>query len=192
MGRTFLITVLTALLLPVLAGCGKSGQSTGTASAHRGWTGGLHSASWEVATPDPVPGIDHGRAAFVGSGDFAVLFWTDLNSGGAGISSTGAPARLSVEGNFESSELKKPIDFQCQKHGPESGLATVDRVEYDLANGSLFLISTKGERPIVKQLHCDVSWLEFDDYVTELKTLAKNHPEISAFFEAPEKEKPAR
>lgn len=174
--------LVAAILIPVLAGCGRSGKSTGPGSAYQNFAG--TSLSWNEKSPNPVGGIDHARVEYAKYGDqLSILLWTDLKIGGATTSSIDKSDGASFKGSFLSSDLKKPIDFHYQEQSPNSGSLTIDAITYDLANGSLFLISNTGERPVVKQLKLDTTQLKVD--AASLRALAKSDAEISAFFASP-------
>jgi hypothetical protein len=178
-----LTTVAIALLIPVLTGCGRSGQST-----RFGSTVGV--ISWNETSPSPVGGLDHAWVVYARLGEgLRILLWTDLQNGVANWTSDSTSDSASFKGSIQSSDLKKPIDVQCQAQGANSGSLTIDGVTYDLAGGSLFLVSTKGERPVVKQLNRDTS--QFKEDPESLKAFARTDPEISAIFTAREEAEPA-
>ncbi len=81
-----------------------------------------------------------------------------------------------------------PIDFHRTSETSDDGTVTIAGTDYDTENGSLFLVSTKREDPVVKQLDhsvADLDILTADESSTDkdkLKALARSDSEISTFF----------
>ncbi|HEV3084297.1 MAG TPA: hypothetical protein VGY66_31335 [Gemmataceae bacterium] len=65
------------------------------------------------------------------------------------------------------------------------GSITIAGVNYDLAKGSLFLVSAREELPKVAQINFDLSGFPEGD---ALKAFAKSNPQIREFFEKHKKE----
>lgn len=61
------------------------------------------------------------------------------------------------------------------------GSVIIDGKEYDLENGSLFLINIRLSQPKVAQIEHDI----YDITPKTRRQLADNVPDIRAFFEAP-------
>lgn len=164
-----------SLLLIVAAGCYRTVPPAQPASA--GGSMASHSWSPTVNDTEPVAGIDqaHLWSWWVGKKP-ALLIWTDLK-GATGRSDT------TPDGGF----VGRLNDIQIKLHG-KTKTVTIDGTDYDIANGSLFLISTREEKPVVKQLNRNVA--EFDILKadetgidnTKLKALAKTDAGIAEFF----------
>jgi hypothetical protein len=81
--------------------------------------------------------------------------------------------------------------LRSRSPGRGLGSARVGGVGYDLAQGSLFLMATRGGAPSVKQLDLDLSGLNSGGSVTGLRQLAEASPDISAYFSPPGPEQSA-
>ncbi len=183
LGAAMILLGITAALP---AGCGLRGQGQyGTLA------GG---ASWYHAADDPIPGIDRGNATTIrlwcGRGDgIPLVIWSDLNGGSHHGSGTTALAY--VEGSHSGSGGRR-VDYQCETRDGLAATVTIAGVNYDLANGALFLVSTQGDKPEVAQLPIDIG-----DFCREsglgrtldAKQFAAEHPEVLDFFK---KRKPAK
>jgi hypothetical protein len=109
----------------------------------------------------------------------ALVVWTD-NTGFSGHESesslfSGASAR----GSFSSVDGKR-IDWEWNAPKEKGGDFQLNGTPYDLANGTLFLVSTKGGQVRVTQLDVDLSKVQPNKEGFE--ALAKNDPKISQFI----------
>ena len=73
------------------------------------------------------------------------------------------------------------IKVECYVSERMMGSMTIDQQEYDLANGSLFLISFRSPGTKVTQINYDTHVLK--DFVKSRKQLVEDIPEIRTFFE---------
>ena len=92
------------------------------------------------------------------------------------------------DGGFDGRLNDIPIKFHGKTKTSDDGTVTIAGSDYDIASGSLFLISTQEEKPVVKQLNRNMAELDIlkadgtgiDN--TKLKALARADADISAFF----------
>ncbi len=109
-----------------------------------------------------------------------------LADGCSGSSAAAFPGRNSGELHAKDG---REIPWSCRTRDGQSGRATIDGVDFDLAKGCVFLVSTKDKKTTVRQLHRDISGLthmspmnleqDFDEW-------AKADPEIREFVQADE------
>jgi hypothetical protein len=171
--------IIAALLVALLAGCDHKPVEQGVAESH---------TYWQSSSANPIPGIDEAFVTFVtlkaGPAEgvpFAV--WSDLlngASGGGGGSGGGA----SYEGNHSATDGRR-VEFRAKTTDGKSGSITIAGVDYDLAKGSLFLVSTSGGPPKVAQVTVDLSGFSKSEAIKEL---AKSNLQIRGFFEKQKKE----
>jgi len=175
MNQRIMFAATCSLLLIAVAGCQRTAPPAQPPTAG----GSMGSCSWSpsVTDTDPLPGIDQAYlwAWWVGNKP-ALLIWADVEK----------PNGRSVatpDGGFDGRLNDIPIKF----HG-KTKTVTIDGTDYEIANGSLFLISTQGENPVVKQLNRNVEELDIlkadgtgiDN--DKLKVLARTDADIAAFF----------
>lgn len=121
------------------------------------------------------------RGAFATQNDTVVfvLLADGCNGGGAAA----FPGRNSGELHAKDG---RDIPWSCRTRDGRSGRATIDGVDYDLANGCVFLVSTRAKQTSVRQLHRDTSgvthagveraiseWAEVDPAIREFVTVAE-------------------
>src|SRR5438093_1027426 len=86
----------------------------------------------------------------------ALVVWVDaMGLGHGGGSSSGQPT---FEGHSLFADGRKVV-WTCSTRDGKNGIVTVDGVRHDLAQGSVFLISTKGGITKVEQLPIDLGAL---------------------------------
>jgi len=128
-------------------------------------------------------GIDDG-SAYLGwyREGLAIIVWTDVMECDCPIEAdwdkTNKRARFK---GYVKSVSSPKIDVECYVSKRMMGSMTIGQQEYDLANGSLFLISFRTPGTKVAQINYDTYAL------TELgkkrKQMVEDIPEIRAFFE---------
>ena len=167
------------LLLICLAGCGQEPTVYGT---------GGSAGSWSSSAADRIPGIDEASVTFITlkagpPKGLPFVVWSDLANGNGG-SGNGSAGGASYEGRHSASDGRR-IEFRATTTGGNSGSITIAGVNYDLAKGSLFLVSARDDPPRVAQINFDLSGFPEGD---ALKALAKSNPQIREFFEKHKKE----
>jgi hypothetical protein len=171
-------------------------RESGPPLAHRtgpnGW-GGMNSSPLKgdnLHDKGPlVPGIDYcfySSASYMeseGPGPphpaFVVFVWGDFASGGAGGRKDVSKDGLKFGGHLWNQHGNRRVEFAGETKDGKTGRMTLDGNEYDLADGTLFLVSARrGYR--VKQLKRDMA--RFQDAGELFQDFSKNDPEIRDFF----------
>jgi hypothetical protein len=127
-----------------------------------------------------VPGIDEGSVTFItlhagAAKGVPFVVWCDK------------PYYVSGEGGgtFWKGEFSgadgRGVEFRVKTADGRSGSFTIAGVDYDLAKGSLFLVSTRDDPPKAVQVHFDLS--VFPSGGSALQKLARATPQIRGFFE---------
>ena len=168
------------LTLICIAGCGHKPSEQGISQSFASW--------WSNPT-NPVAGIDEGSVAFItlkaGPPEgVPFVVWSDFQgglNGSGGDSAQGA----SYQGHLFAADGRR-VEFQAKTSDGKSGSITIAGVDYDLAIGSLFLVSTREDPPKVAQLAFDLSG--FPSEGSAPKELAKSTPQIRGFFEQHKKD----
>jgi hypothetical protein len=145
---------------------------------------GVSNASWDAGRgKDGVAGIDKASITCgVWREGMAVVFWTDLSWGNS-VATTKEEGTV-YEGEYHGRDGRR-VKCRCTTGDGRTGAVTIGDERFDLADGSLFLVSTRGTHSQVRQLQRDISKLKPDD----LKQLARSDPQIIEFFESPVKAK---
>jgi hypothetical protein len=136
-----------------------------------------------------VPGIDYcyySAASYMeveGPGPphpaFVVFVWGDFPTGGAGGRKDVSKDGLKFGGQLWKQGDNRRVEFAGETKDGKTGRMTLDGKEYDLAEGTLFLVSARrGYR--VKQLKRDMA--RFQDAQELFLEFSKNDPEIRDFF----------
>jgi hypothetical protein len=132
--------------------------------------------SWTATDKDhPEPGINQGSIYHLGT---TFVVWTDSPRGGGGSSSSNSQ-EVKCQGNLQT-EGGQRVEFRCETKDAKKWSATINKVDYDLADGNLFLVRAEGNQIQVKQLKRKLEPLTFDR--ERLQALAKSDAEIAAFF----------
>jgi len=108
----------------------------------------------------------------------SLIIWSD----GLGTAETRGDSGLfgsSAEGFFSSVDGKR-IDWKWKAPKEKGGDFQLNGTPYDLANGTLFLVSTKGGQVRVTQLDVDLSRVRPNAQAFE--ALTKNEPTIAKFI----------
>ena len=130
-----------------------------------------------------VHGIDDGSVYFGGYREgTAIIIWTDTLSCKFPIKHTwdGASRCAKYAGYIKSPSAPK-INVECYVADRMKGSITINQQQYDLANGSLFLISFRSPQIRVGQIDHDIYAITPKDKMQ----LVEDVPEIRAFFETP-------
>jgi hypothetical protein len=174
----------TLLGLICIAGCGpQKAAEYGVASSE---------ISSTTSAAEPIPGIDEFSVTFVtlkaGPPDgLPFVVWSDLIGGSSGHGEGGVRG-ATYEGHHQASNGRR-VDFHAKTSDGQAGCMTIAGVDYDLAKGSLFLVSGRQGPPKVAQISFDstgfpkVGGLRSD----ALRELANSKAEIRAFFEKQKK-----
>src|SRR5262245_27765605 len=115
----------------------------------------------------------------------AYVVWTDRTAGwgGGGGAGRAADKAHAVFRGFQTPSDGPRVEFRYEMNetaAGREGKITINGATYDLGKGSLFLVVTKGPEPEVVQLNCDT--LKLKPGKEALEELAKNDPEVTAFF----------
>ena len=166
-----------------LAGCGSRTTPTPAATPFNLAQYNAEYFAWpEAEKKGEVPGIDEGTCFSARKSDaIAFVIWADvrMGSGSWGGAAKGAFARGEKQGEQEF------VRWEWKPEGGTTGTLMLNEEPYVLEKGTLFLVSTRGGQPRVKQLDKDLSVLkdkQFEQFVESLKALAKSDKEISEFF----------
>jgi WD40 repeat protein len=132
-----------------------------------------------------VPGIDfcsYAANSYLGGplshAEFVFFIWGDF-CGGAGGGYNVSVDGLKFHGFLRNQVGDRHVGFAGETKDGKTGRATVEGKEYDLADGTLFLVSARrGYR--VKQLKRDLTRFHNADEL--FRELSKNDPDIMEFF----------
>jgi hypothetical protein len=159
---------------------------------------GNREISWDEATSGKpaIGGIDNAEVDFGIWGDGAALvIWSDAGCelGGGGMANRQLEAGetrkgVKYEGDVRSKDGRS-WKVSCYTRDGKTGAVKIGDQTFDLADGALFLLSTRGDRPRVKQLKQakldltpegsrTVSQIE----MPAIRELGKSDPDIKAFF----------
>ncbi len=177
------VTAVTCLsLLIFVAGCQKSAPAPELPIS----AGGLLPLSWSPTDANPMPGIDQAYIStfwipqFTKSRHPVLLLWFDTYGAKA--------AWHERTDGFDGKLGDIAIEFHLASETSDDGTVTIAGTDYDTKKGSLFLISTEREDPVVKQLDrsvADLDILTVGESSTDkdkLKALARSDSDISTFF----------
>jgi hypothetical protein len=149
---------------------------------------GVAAPSWDAGRgKDSVPGLDKASATCgLMRGKMAVVVWTDLPGSSSSFLPpiTTKPEGYVFEGLHRGPDGRE-VNCRCATRDGQTGTVKIGDETFDLAKGSLFLVSTRGDHNQVRQLQRDTSRLKSDD----LKDLARTDPDIMGFFETSAKSK---
>jgi hypothetical protein len=148
------------------------------------FNGGTHVIVKWNREDHPVVGGTSAHYGLWGEG-MAYVIWTDRTAGWGG---GGGAERTADKAHAEYRAFQTPTDgprveFRYEMNetaAGREGKITINGATYDLAKGSLFLVSTKGPEPEVVQLNRDT--LKLKPGKEALEELAKNDPDVAAFF----------
>ena len=112
-------------------------------------------------------------------GRISLVIWSDLNGGGGNNSESTLFGSTRCEGFFSSPDGRR-IDWEWKAAKEKGGDFQINGMPHDLANGTLFLVSTKGGQVRVTQLDVDLSKVKPDKQGFE--AFAKNQPKVAQFI----------
>jgi len=111
-------------------------------------------------------------------GRISLLIWSDLPDK-AGSSSEGGLFGSTAEGFFSSADGRR-VDWKWKAPREKGGDFQINGTPHDLANGTLFLVSTKGGQIQVTQLEVDLSKVHSDKQGFE--AFANAQPKVAKFI----------
>ncbi len=171
-----------SLLLMAVAGCREKSPPAELPYA----AGRVSMQSWSPSIADPLPGIDQAHLwsfwipQTPDDQHPVLLIWSDVY--GSKVVAT------DKTDGFEGRVEHIPIKFQLASKTSDDGTLTIAGTDYNTTNGSLFLVSTQQEMPVVMQLNQsfdDLDILTADGLAIDkkkVKALARTDAKISAFF----------
>jgi hypothetical protein len=172
-----LLTILCGCIaLPsafCLPGCGGPSPPQGSGT---GWV------TWDrFKEINPQAGIDKAQAnpGIWRDDGLAFLILTDFVGSGPGRSGGKGTGPEKYEGQQKAPDGQK-IDWQCETTDGKTGKMMINGSSYELAKGSLFLISTRDGQVRVRQLQRDLLKVKPDQEA--LESLLKNDPDVGPFF----------
>ncbi len=175
----FLIDAALVAILCV-SGCQQQPRHYGITEGQFGWI-------TKINDPNATPGIDAASVTFItlkaGPPEgVPFVVWSDLPNGRSG--SGGKFGGASYKGHHRATDGRR-IKFHAETTDGTTGTITIADTAYDLANGSLFLVSTQRDPPTVAQIDFDVS--NFPKGRDQLIKLANSTDDIRTFFEKQQK-----
>jgi hypothetical protein len=163
--RRFVVASAPALTAMLLAGCGRGTSPAQTGPAE------VSLNSCTLGKTTAAYGAWRGR--------LAIVVWTDTAgsaAGGSRTSSKGAAYHGRLAGGG------RAVAWQCDTADGKAGPVSIDGAAYDLANGPLFLVTTRGGKTEVRQLQRD--WSAVPATAEAIDGLAKEDPDVAAFLAA--------
>lgn len=176
--RHAIITILAAIgSFALFSGCPQGCKPNGVASASSstgiGWLTGVGE--------NLVPGIDSGNLDLQKVGNTAiVVVWADKSFTNSSSTTTGGLGTKHTGKYFFKGDTKGTPELEWQSNDKGSGSFSCGKEKYDLKDGILFLVSTSGPEPLVKQLKRDVSNLKATR--EGVKAFADGDDELREFF----------
>lgn len=128
-----------------------------------------------------LPGIDFCSYFSCSSGadDFVFFAWGDFNGGAGGTQTFNVKDGLKFDGHLLDNSGQRRVALAGWTKDGRAGRATINGWEFDLAEGSLFLVSARRGYE-VKQLKRDLSrYRDADELFRELR---KNDHDVVDFF----------
>ena len=154
---------------------------------------GSGTIAWGGNDYENVPGIYWAYIQNYCKEGIEITVWTDFTTtlfgsnadareqgreitGNSGSQHSGLKGDSTVSGFIEANATLE-YSFSMDSTGQGNGI--INDIEYDLQNGTLFLVATKGEILDVRQVNYNLASISTED----IKLLATRHPEITSFFE---------
>ncbi len=141
---------------------------------------------WNPSYINGGGGLSLGRTGiqYLQSGDeIALVIWTDNT--GASESNSESSLTSSRASGFSSSPDGRRIAWEWNNPKQKGGDFQIDGTPYDLANGTLLLVSTKGGKVHVTQLDVDLSKVQFKssgEAEEAFRGFAKTEPRVTKFI----------
>ena len=112
----------------------------------------------------------------------AVVIWTDIEQGGSSGHSGSPGRRMEYSGGMGETHDGRKVAWKCVTTDGKTGPVTINGVEHQLANGPLFLVTTRNGKTEVKQLQRDFSKMVAG--VDSMNRLTLQDKDVSQFIEA--------
>ena len=183
---------LTCVCCVVVVALSLLGCRSGSSPHKRPLKGGTHG---NLKWPDDAPLLG-GTSAFYGQwGDgISYIVWTDRcrDWDGTGMAKHTPKGEHDEYRAVQDAGDGKRIEIHFEMEETEEGrkgTLTINGVGYDLAKGSLFLVTTKGPQPEVVQLNRDTLALRAFNAHYTFEELGKTVPEVAAFLAKAKKPK---
>lgn len=128
----------------------------------------------------PMPGIEEAKIIYFGDN---VVLWTDYPA--ADVAASVAYSSVSNQVGCGGQLIHKEyglLEFLCRFETETTGNVTIADQTYDLAKGSLFLVSVRSPEKRIEQVTCDLQAVEKTE--AGMKSLIETEPAIRKFFEA--------
>jgi peptidyl-Lys metalloendopeptidase len=109
-----------------------------------------------------------------------VMIWHDLVGEGTAHSAGFATGRLYIERGSARFADGRSLAWEVQTADGRMGEVQIGGVRYDLAGGTLFIVTTQGGTPTVRQLSRDLSDVPLDH--DGILAFARNDPDLAAFL----------
>jgi hypothetical protein len=170
------IALLGALCLP---GFGGDPQPQGSGAGNIAWE--------RFKDVCPKAGIEKAQASFGiwKEGGLAFLIVTDFVGSSRDRGSGKGVGPEKYEGQQKARDGRK-VEYQCETADGKTGTMTINGSSYQLAKGSMFLVSTRGGKVEVRQVKRDLLKVKPDQEAVE--KLLKDDADVASFFA--EKAKP--
>jgi hypothetical protein len=117
------------------------------------------------------------HVSITSDGRISLLIWSDLTDKG-GSSSEGNLFGSSAEGFFSSADGRR-VDWKWKAPKEKGGDFQINGIPHDLANGTLFLVATKGGQ--VRVTHLDVDLSSINANKQGFEAFAKTEPKVARF-----------
>src|SRR5262249_415994 len=140
------IALLGAFCLP---GFGGDSQPEGSGTGNIAWE--------RFKEINPKAGIEKAQASFGiwNDGRLAFLIVTDFAGSGRERSRGKGVGAEKYEGQQKAGDGRK-VEWQCETADGKTGTMTINGSSYELANGSMFLVSTRGGKAEFRQVKRDL------------------------------------
>ena len=162
-----------------LLGCGGPSPPRGSGAGFIAWE--------RFGEINPKAGIDKAHANYgVWKDDgLAFLILTDFVGSSRDRSSGKGTGPEKYKGQHKAPDGQK-VEWQCETADGKTGKMIINGSSYELSNGSLFLVSTRGGKVEVRQVQRDLLKVKPDQESVE--KLVKDEADVGSFFA--EKAKP--
>ena len=110
-----------------------------------------------------------------------VMIWHDLSGEGMGHSAGSNAGWLYIERGSARSADGRSLAWEVQTRDGTMGEVHIEGGRYDLDAGNLFIVTTRGGKTVVRQLHRDLSAVPLDH--DGILTFARSDPDLAAFLD---------